>query len=106
MKKTIKNNGFTLVELLVSMFIIGMVVAAFVPIFTISVANIYNAGNKTAEVFISQEELEKSFADNSSSVTNSTLAITFPNTSNDAIEVTIPGTNISTNSINMFIPKK
>lgn len=96
------KKGFTLAELLVSMFIIAIIAAAFLPIFTMSIANIYNAGNRTEEVFNTQKNLEKDFSNKNTSITASSLKIELSN--NDTLA--IHGNDISGASIRMFLPRE
>lgn len=101
--KTKNKNGFTLTEVMVSMFILAIVIAGFLPIFTLSIANIYNAGQRTKEVFSTQQMLEKAFSDENTSVTKASIQISFDNSTN-LEDIHIEGKDISSSSINMFLP--
>lgn len=96
------TKGFTLTEVMVSMFILAIVIAGFLPIFTLSISNIYNAGRRTEDVFTTQKILEEAFSNKNTNTTSSTLTIIFTDPNIDNINV--EGLNLSGTSINMFLP--
>jgi len=59
MKNKMKaKNGFSLVELLVSLSIIAIVVVAFVPVFNGSLSNLINSGKRSSAINIAQKNIE------------------------------------------------
>lgn len=57
------EQGFTLVEILVAVIILSVIIVAFMPMFTNSVANIYTAGNRSEARFQVQEVIERVLGD-------------------------------------------
>lgn len=59
MKYVRSNKGVTLIELIISIAILGIIIAAFLPMFTGSVVNIYNFGERYQYFSQVQGALEK-----------------------------------------------
>ena len=51
------RRGFTLIELIVSIAIIGMIAVALLPAFNLSIMNIVRAGNRTRSVTVAEENI-------------------------------------------------
>jgi len=51
------RKGFTLIELILSIAIIGMIAVAVLPAFNTSIINIVRAGNRTRSVTIAEENI-------------------------------------------------
>lgn len=91
MNKLRNNNGFTLIEVIVSIAILGIVVISFQYLFTFAYTQIISAGHKSEATFESHQEVEKRIAGDLSngsviSTTGSTITINLPASSS----ITIP----------------
>ena len=58
-----KKRGFTLIEIITSLGILGILVVTFLPIMTGSFYNIIKAGDKTKGLFVSQSKMEINIVD-------------------------------------------
>jgi len=58
MKNIFKNQGFSLVEIIVSLTLIGLIATAFFPVITYSYTNIYRAGNDHKSLYQLQQKIE------------------------------------------------
>lgn len=58
-----KDNGFSLIEVLVAILILTLIVFAFTPLLLSSLRNIYYAGDKSEALYEGQSELEVSIAE-------------------------------------------
>lgn len=77
MKKRLFNKrGMTYVELLVALALLALIIVSFTPMLVSSYDTLYKAGEKTEEVYKSQEEIEDGLAVRSS-VREDTVAISF-----------------------------
>jgi prepilin-type N-terminal cleavage/methylation domain-containing protein len=80
------NKGFTLIELIISIAILGLVAVTFLSIFNMGLTNIKKAGDRTSAV----EMTEKNLYDNVLEEFN--VTVTLPNPNNEPkIEVTVKG---------------
>lgn len=61
-RKKAHNGGFSLIELLVSVTLLFILAAGFIPLLTNSYAGIYLAGEKNKSVNLAQGEIEKMFS--------------------------------------------
>ena len=94
-----KKKGFTLIEIIVSLAIIGMLAVIFLPVFTMTIKGIFTAGRRNDTTFQSQNDTEYRIGD-TEVVSNATLIITFG--SND---LNITGEDITYGSLEYFIPE-
>ncbi len=77
MKKRLFNKrGMTYVELLVALALLALIIVSFTPMLVSSYETLYKAGEKTEEVYKSQEEIEDGLAVRSS-VREGTVAMSF-----------------------------
>lgn len=77
MKKRLFNKrGMTYVELLVALALLALIVVSFTPMLVSSYETLYKAGEKTEEVYKSQEEIEDGLAVRSS-VREGSVAMSF-----------------------------
>lgn len=70
------DQGFSLIEIVISLAIIGIVTITLLQMFTSGLQGIYRANDKTEEVFLSQSEIESKFEQGAT--TSDTISITFP----------------------------
>ena len=54
-----RKKGFTLIEVLLSIVIIGIIASGIVPVITKSLTNIYDASNKNKDILIAEREIQK-----------------------------------------------
>lgn len=76
------RRGLTLVEVMVSVALIGMVAMIFLNIFTTSNKNIYNSSNKTKEIYELQKAIDEKIINASGEIDGVTAV-------NQDVEVTI-----------------
>lgn len=62
-KKCVSNNGFTLIEIIVSFAIIGIIAVTFISTFTSGIQSIFIMGQKTSAVNDAQAFLEAVYED-------------------------------------------
>lgn len=99
MTKNIKNNnpkrGFTLIEVILSITILGIISIAFLTMFTSGIVGISNSGKKSVSHYIAQSQIESNINDSEnlySNVVTSTTSIILKFPGNPAI--TVPGRQI------------
>lgn len=97
-----KNNdkGMTLIEVMVSIAILGILAVAFLPMFSTGIRFLVMNGKKIEEMYENQEAIEQKVAQGAA-VDTTKMTIVFPG---KTIEVN--GENIADGSFNLFIPKK
>lgn len=81
-----KENGFTLVELIVALAILSIGIFAFSYMFSSSFANVFTAGRKSSSLLSAQEELELQIAVGTATDSEE-LSVFLP----DGTEIKIPG---------------
>lgn len=64
------KNGFTLVELIVAMFIITLVVTSIIPMLVMGYKQIISSGKKNTSVYTTQKKAEDILAGNANTYTN------------------------------------
>lgn len=106
--KGANQHGFTLIETVVAMFIIGITILAFTALFTSSFAGIFMAGNKSENLYKAHQEMENAVP--GAGVKNE-IAITFDDhivkVSGSTIIVNKTyGQNNQTVSLTLFLPDK
>ena len=77
-KNIFKNNGLSLVEIIVSLAFIGIIAITFLPMFIFGYKYIYFAGNKSLSSYQAQDEIENSIA-TEDSFSAETLRLDFKN---------------------------
>lgn len=65
-----KNKGFTLVELIVAMFIITLVVTSIIPMLLIGYKQIISSGKKNVSIYTTQKQVEDVLAGNNNDYTD------------------------------------
>ena len=61
-KKIKKEEGFSLLELIIGLFIMAVVIIAFTNLITASIQGIFGAGGKSSALFDAQESMDKGIA--------------------------------------------
>ncbi len=92
MQSLIKENGFTIVEVLVALAILMIIIFSFTLLFTSSFSGIARAGKVSEELFRAQKDMDNKIveaADDSDDVVYD-LEIIFPN-GDDGIRVEVGG---------------
>lgn len=84
-----KNKGFTLVEVLVTIMLIGIVAVAIFPVFSNIFSSIFSAGDKTNATYTSKKKIIESIKNDDNIVTNDLKIVI--NTSDDQYEITDNG---------------
>ena len=75
-KKIFNKRGLTYVELLVALALLALIVVCFTPMLLTSYESLYRAGEKTQDLYNSQQQIEEGLAVRSSTTTTD-LAINF-----------------------------
>ena len=84
------NKGFTLIELIISIAILGLVAVTFLSIFNMGLINIKKAGDRTSAVEVAEKNLYNNDLDNVPEEFN--VTVTLPNSNNKPkIEVIVKG---------------
>lgn len=96
------TKGFTLVEILVSIALLGIMAISMLPLFTNGYRWIINAGNKSKIIYVAQEQVENKIVQGASN-TLKEITITFPSVSDPVIQT---GEEVIQDSIRLFIPKQ
>ena len=81
-----KNDGFTLIEILLSIVLIAIISAAVFPVFSNVFSSLFSAGDKTKETYFAQQELIRSMESiggSSSYVTNNSNITIYLNDPDD-----------------------
>lgn len=99
MKKKMLNNekGVTLIELIISIAIMGIILISFLGVFSSSFKSIISAGNKSEAVFMSHEEVASVISGEETDENNTkytTLSINLP----DGQKIEIDGKTITVES--------
>lgn len=61
------EKGFTLIEVMISMMLVGVLAIGFIPILTSQYVNVYKSGNKSEATYKALEKVEKQTSDPESS---------------------------------------
>ena len=103
MKKNCNNNkGFTLIEVLVSMAIIGLMAIAFLPLFTDGFRWIYSAGHRSSDNHDFQADIEREITEEIAE-SSSTFLVTFSDGSN-TVDISVAGGVSTKGSYTVFVP--
>jgi len=68
----VNNSGFTLVEVIISIFLLGIIIIAVIPLFTQGIVVLFSAGSKTKAVDDASNDLISGLK-NSETTTNSSI---------------------------------
>lgn len=74
--ETMNEKGFTLIEVMVSMTLVGILAVAFIPILSAQYVNIYKTGDKSKVTYDAIEKLEDEIAKPESKVENAGDTVT------------------------------
>lgn len=116
MKCSLKSNGFTLIELIISIAILGIIIIAFLNMFLFGVVNVIGAGDKGEAYNNAQLQMENRIAsksiDPSDPLLGDSLTLNFTNAIHGSQTYVIPGgwadivqtVSDKTSNLNSFIP--
>ena len=93
------SEGFTLVEVLISLAILSIVTVALLLLFNQSFDGIINSGKKTKEIYDNQEALEDSIAGSDIPADTNSLTMTFGEK-----EITLHGEFETNGNLTLFRP--
>lgn len=93
-----QRDGFSLVELLIAVAILGIVSVALLPLFSTSMQGIVTAGKKSTALYTYQKTLEEEIQDNSTGLLQN-MPLKFGTWQN-----TIKGRRVQVDSLNTFLP--
>ena len=91
------DKGFSLIEIIIAIFLIGIIAVFLLPMFSFSYTHLHRSGNRTEAVYSSRQVIDNDDADNDEalvSTASDTLEISFG-------DITIP---IEGENINVRIP--
>lgn len=89
------KDGFTLIELIVSLAIMGLIVVTILPIINTGLSNIIYSGNRTEAVSLANDDIF-----NNTEKENFSIVVKLPDKVSDDIDVIIEG-NIITGTSNI-----
>ena len=99
------KKGFTLIEIILAIAIIGIMAVAFIPVFTSGFKGVIYAGETKTGMFDSQNILEQEVADSVNTGTE-TLTVIFPaDGTNPEFSVTTNGETVNNDSYILFKAK-
>jgi prepilin-type N-terminal cleavage/methylation domain-containing protein len=90
-----KKKGFTLIEIIVSLALIGLMAIIFIPIFNFGYSGILSAGKHSKAGYLGQQAIENYLAGNAVTVPN-TVTNTTPNVS---VSINFQGTIITVTGV-------
>jgi type IV pilus assembly protein PilA len=102
MKNRKIKKGLTLVEVIISIALIGIIGVTFLTMFTMGFSQIAASGNKSKAIYVSQDQAENKLLEGAAS-TAASITITFPGAS--PVTVTLTGEQATKGNITLFIPK-
>lgn len=96
-----KHKGFTLVEIIVALAIVGILAVSFLPMFTLAFKTVFSSGYKSEEIFHDQKSMENLIADPNADDIDS-LSIAFP----DGYIISVEGQEMTNGEFKMFMPER
>ncbi len=99
-KRETNNRGMTLIEVLVSLAIVGIIAISLLPMFSNGIRFLVNNGNQIKDMYKGQDLIEQEISKVASSEEN-TMTIVFPGKTID-----IKGKDYTISNYNLFITKK
>ena len=98
----LKNNkrGFTLIEIILAIAIIGILAVVFIPLFTSGYIMIVKNAETSDTLFSNQDAIEQEIANDSAS-TGSALTVDF-----SGLSINVTGQAITTGEFHLFIPDR
>ena len=111
-KKAIVKNGFSMVELLVSLAIMAITVIAFIPVFNGSLSSILNSGTKSNAINAAQKNIEDALR-SGTNLSTYTMNLTFKAQGLPNVDISVPGIAVNTSyqysnitgNLKVFVPK-
>lgn len=96
-----QSEGYSLMEILVSLAVISIVSIAMLALFTNSVTGVFSAGQRSDSIHIEQEGIEKQLAEDNTG--NTSLEMNFVGSS-DSLLISIDGNVVNEGSLTTFVP--
>jgi prepilin-type N-terminal cleavage/methylation domain-containing protein len=96
-----KNNGMTLIEVIIALAILGILSLMVLTFFSATIIGIIHFGDYTEDVFLNQDLIEEHISDDDSG-TSGAVEFYFDGEGNNSI--TIPGDEIYEGEIGIFLP--
>jgi prepilin-type N-terminal cleavage/methylation domain-containing protein len=84
-----RQKGFTLLEAIIALGIIGIIAVSFLSMYTFGFTNISKSGSRSSALFTAQSNVEEKLS-GTPGTTPSSLTITIPNSSS----ISVPGNTI------------
>ncbi|MDR5658118.1 type II secretion system protein [Serpentinicella sp. ANB-PHB4] len=102
MKKQMNQKGLTLIEVLVSLALIGLIMVSLIPILTFGFRHVFRGGHRTTVAFEAQQEIESAISAGTSDGEVESMTIRFGDKEDGKIKVN--GTWIKEGNIKYFVP--
>lgn len=95
------HNGFTLIEIIISIALLGIVSVSILSIFSGSLSFIFDAGRRNSEQFNYQESIENAISYNDLTAgTSKNISINFTGID----DFTVSGRVLTDNNLKVFLP--
>lgn len=110
MRKLIKQNqnGLTLIEVIVSLAILGIMIVAYLTVFTSGFTGIMRAGHRTEAAYGAQQDMTQKIMKSSTFVRNDDITLTFDDGTSVTLDVSfmksIVDVNRNTSVMESFVP--
>lgn len=96
------KKGMTLVEIIISITLLGILAVSFLPAFVSGFKMIIHNGNILDNMYQSQDVIEEKISQGTTSTTD-TMTISFPSTGK---VINVKGEKVTDGQFRLFIPKK
>lgn len=101
-----KKAGYTLIEVIIALGILGILAAGFLPVFFSAYLQIINSGHRSNELNNAQDLSESQIMEGAT-VTSDSISFIFTDSSgNNPVTVQISGEYVQNDPLQMFLPEE
>lgn len=110
MRKLIKNNqeGLTLIEVIISLAILGIMIVAYLTVFTSGFTGIMRAGHRAEAAYDAQQEQTQKIMESSTFVGNDDITLNFDGGTSVTLDVSFMESSVDVNGntsvMKSFVP--